>query len=55
MFNAGRRFRGIVIGEDAPGLFIEVVILAAADGVVKKVFVSQGQNVAHGAVLVEFE
>jgi biotin carboxyl carrier protein len=34
---------------------MELNILAAADGVVKKVFVSQGQNVAHGAVLVEFE
>ena len=34
---------------------MELNILAGADGVVKKVFVSQGQNVAHGAVLVEFE
>jgi biotin carboxyl carrier protein len=34
---------------------MELNILAAADGVVKKVFVSQGQNVAHGTVLVEFE
>jgi biotin carboxyl carrier protein len=34
---------------------MELNILAGADGVVKKVFVSQGQNVAHGAILVEFE
>jgi glutaconyl-CoA/methylmalonyl-CoA decarboxylase subunit gamma len=34
---------------------MELNILAAADGVVKKVYVSQGQNVAHGTVLVEFE
>ena len=34
---------------------MELNILANADGVVKKVSVSQGQNVAHGAVLVEFE
>ncbi|MDM8000158.1 MAG: biotin/lipoyl-containing protein [Dehalococcoidia bacterium] len=34
---------------------MELNILAAADGVVKKVHVSQGQNVAHGATLVEFE
>ncbi len=34
---------------------MELNILANADGVVKKVPVSQGQNVAHGAVLVEFE
>jgi biotin carboxyl carrier protein len=30
-------------------------ILAGADGVVKKVCVTQGQNVAHGAILVEFQ
>jgi biotin carboxyl carrier protein len=34
---------------------MELNILASADGVVKKVCVSQGQNVAHGAILVEFE
>ncbi len=34
---------------------MELNILANADGVVKRVSVSQGQNVAHGAVLVEFE
>lgn len=34
---------------------MELNILANADGVVKKVSVSQGQNVAHGAILVEFE
>ena len=34
---------------------MELNILAGADGVVKKVFVSQGQNVAYGAILVEFE
>jgi biotin carboxyl carrier protein len=34
---------------------MELNILAGADGVVKKVCVTQGQNVAHGAILVEFE
>lgn len=34
---------------------MELNILAGADGVVKKVFVSQGQNVAHGTILVQFE
>jgi biotin carboxyl carrier protein len=34
---------------------MELNILAGADGVVKKVCVAQGQNVAHGAILVEFE
>ena len=34
---------------------MELNILANADGVVKKVCVAQGQNVPHGAVLVEFE
>lgn len=34
---------------------MELNILAGADGVVKKVCVSVGQNVAHGTVLVEFE
>jgi biotin carboxyl carrier protein len=34
---------------------MELNILAGADGVVRKVFVTQGQNVAHGAILVEFE
>jgi len=34
---------------------MELNILAGADGVVKKVCVTQGQNVAHGVILVEFE
>jgi biotin carboxyl carrier protein len=34
---------------------MELNILAGADGVVKKVCVAQGQNVAHGAILVEFQ
>ena len=34
---------------------MELNILAGADGVVKKVCVTQGQNVPHGAILVEFE
>ena len=34
---------------------MELNILAGADGVVRKVFVTQGQNVAHGAILVEFQ
>ena len=34
---------------------MELSILAGADGVVKRVCVSVGQNAAHGAVLVEFE
>jgi biotin carboxyl carrier protein len=34
---------------------MELNILAGADGVVRKVFVTQGQNVAHGVILVEFE
>ena len=34
---------------------MELNILAGADGVVKKVCVTQGQNVAHGTILVEFE
>ena len=34
---------------------MELNILAGADGVVKKVCVTQGQNVAHGAILVEFQ
>jgi biotin carboxyl carrier protein len=34
---------------------MELNIMASADGVVKNVCVSQGQNVAHGTVLVEFE
>jgi biotin carboxyl carrier protein len=34
---------------------MELNILASGDGVVKKVCVTQGQNVAHGAILVEFE
>ena len=34
---------------------MELNIMAGADGVVKKVCVTQGQNVAHGAILVEFE
>jgi biotin carboxyl carrier protein len=34
---------------------MELNILAGADGVVKKVYVNQGQNVAHGAILVEFQ
>ncbi len=34
---------------------MELNILASADGMVKKVCVSQGQNVAHGTILVEFE
>jgi len=34
---------------------MELNILAGADGVVKKVYVTQGQNVAHGAILVEFQ
>lgn len=34
---------------------MELNILASADGVVRKVCVSVGQNVAHGAILVEFE
>lgn len=34
---------------------MELNILASADGVVKKVSVAQGQNVAHGATLVEFD
>jgi biotin carboxyl carrier protein len=34
---------------------MELNILAGADGTVKKVSVSQGQNVAHGTILVEFE
>ncbi len=34
---------------------MELNILAGADGVVKKVFVSQGQNVAHGTILVQFQ
>ena len=34
---------------------MELNILAGADGVVKRIAVSQGQNVAHGATLVEFE
>ncbi len=34
---------------------MELNILAGSDGVVKKVSVTQGQNVAHGAILVEFQ
>jgi biotin carboxyl carrier protein len=34
---------------------MELNILAGADGVVKKVCVTEGQNVAHGAILVEFQ
>ncbi len=34
---------------------MELNILASADGVVKNVSVTQGQNVAHGAILVEFD
>ncbi len=34
---------------------MELNILANADGVVKKVSVSQGQSVGHGAILVEFD
>lgn len=34
---------------------MELNIMASADGIVKNVCVSQGQNVPHGAILVEFE